>query len=85
MKDKFYQYIQDLQNRITATLEKVDGKARFKEDIWQRPEGGGGLTRVIENGGVFEKGGVNISAVYGELPEMMQAYFGVKNANFYAC
>ena len=63
----------------------MDGKARFKEDIWQRPEGGGGLTRVIENGGVFEKGGVNISAVYGELPEMMQAYFGVKNANFYAC
>lgn len=85
MKDKFYQYIQDLQNRITATLEKVDGKARFKEDIWQRPEGGGGRTRVIENGQVFEKGGVNISAVYGELPETMQTYFGVKNANFYAC
>uniref|UniRef100_UPI004049C0BD oxygen-dependent coproporphyrinogen oxidase n=2 Tax=Gelidibacter sp. TaxID=2018083 RepID=UPI004049C0BD len=85
MKDKFYQYIQELQNRITSTLEKVDGIATFKEDIWQRPEGGGGRTRVIENGQVFEKGGVNISAVYGELPEAMQAYFGVKNANFYAC
>jgi coproporphyrinogen III oxidase len=85
MKDKFYQYIQDLQNRITSTLEKADGIATFKEDIWQRPEGGGGRTRVIENGEIFEKGGVNISAVYGELPETMQAYFGVKNANFYAC
>ena len=85
MKDRFYQYIQDLQNRITATLESVDGKAIFKEDLWQRAEGGGGRTRVIENGGVFEKGGVNISAVYGELPETMQTYFGVKNANFYAC
>ncbi len=85
MKDKFYQYIQDLQNRITSALETVDGKATFKEDLWKRPEGGGGRTRVIENGQVFEKGGVNISAVYGELPEAMQAYFGVKNANFYAC
>lgn len=85
MKDKFYQYIQELQNRITSTLEKVDGKATFKEDLWKRPEGGGGRTRVIENGQVFEKGGVNISAVFGELPETMQAYFGVKNANFYAC
>lgn len=85
MKDKFYQYIQDLQNRITSALETVDGKATFKEDLWKRPEGGGGRTRVIENGQVFEKGGVNISAVYGELPETMQAYFGVKNANFYAC
>lgn len=85
MKDRFYQYIQDLQNRITSALETVDGKATFKEDLWKRPEGGGGRTRVIENGQVFEKGGVNISAVYGELPEAMQAYFGVKNANFYAC
>ncbi|KAG1652339.1 Uroporphyrinogen decarboxylase [Nymphon striatum] len=45
----------------TAKLEEVDGKATFAEDIWKRPEGGGGRTRVIENGNVFEKGGVNIS------------------------
>ena len=85
MKDKFYQYIQDLQDSITSKLESVDGKAKFKEDLWERPEGGGGRTRVIENGQVFEKGGVNISAVHGKLPETMQAYFGVKDANFFAC
>ncbi len=84
MKEKFYKYIQNLQDRITSKLEDVDGKAKFKEDIWNRSEGGGGRTRVIENGNVFEKGGVNISAVYGSLPETMQKYFGVKQANFYA-
>ncbi|MCL4123297.1 UNVERIFIED_CONTAM: hypothetical protein GTU68_029696 [Idotea baltica] len=85
MKDRFFKYIQDLQDSITSKLEAIDGKSRFQEDIWKRPEGGGGRTRVIENGNVFEKGGVNISAVHGELPDSMQAYFGVKDANFFAC
>ena len=84
-KDKFYNYILELQDTITSKLEAVDGKAKFQEDLWERPEGGGGRTRVIENGNVFEKGGVNISAVHGELPESMQQYFGVKDANFFAC
>jgi len=75
MKDLFYRYIQNLQDTITQTLEAIDGKAQFKEDLWQRPEGGGGRTRVIENGSVIEKGGVNISAVHGPLPKSMQAYF----------
>ena len=85
MKDKFYSYIQQLQNTITSKIEAIDGKAKFQEDVWKRPEGGGGRTRVIENGGVFEKGGVNISAVHGTLPESMQNYFGVKDADFFAC
>ncbi len=85
MKDKFFAYIQNLQDTISAKLEEVDGKATFAEDIWKRPEGGGGRTRVIENGNVFEKGGVNISGVHGELPKSMQAYFGVEDADFYAC
>lgn len=85
MKDKFYAYILDLQNQITAKLEAVDGVAKFKEDLWERPEGGGGRTRVIENGNVFEKGGVNISAVHGKLPKSMQAYFNVGDVDFYAC
>ncbi|MCL4120463.1 UNVERIFIED_CONTAM: hypothetical protein GTU68_040051 [Idotea baltica] len=85
MKDKFYAYIQTLQNQITSKLEEVDGQAKFKEDKWTRAEGGGGLSRVIENGAVFEKGGVNISAVHGALPESMQNYFGVKDADFFAC
>ena len=85
IKDKFHQYIQELQDNITTELEKVDGKAKFKQDLWERPEGGGGRTRVIENGNVFEKGGVNISAVHGELPQSMQQYFGVNDADFFAC
>lgn len=85
MKDEFYQYILQLQDTITSNLEAIDGVAKFKEDLWERPEGGGGKTRVIENGAVFEKGGVNISSVHGELPETMQQYFGVKDANFFAC
>jgi coproporphyrinogen III oxidase len=85
MKDKFYAYIQELQDRITAKLETVDGSAKFKEDLWERPEGGGGRSRVIENGTVFEKGGVNISAVHGALPASMQNYFGVKDSDFFAC
>ena len=85
MKDKFYAYIQQLQDTITSKLEEVDGKATFQEDIWKRPEGGGGRTRVIENGDVFEKGGVNISGVHGELPDSMKAYFKVKEGNFFAC
>ncbi|TMU54939.1 oxygen-dependent coproporphyrinogen oxidase [Flagellimonas algicola] len=85
MKDKFYTYIEQLQDTITSKLEEVDGKAKFQQDLWKRPEGGGGRTRVIENGNVFEKGGVNISAVHGELPKSMQQYFGVQDADFFAC
>ena len=85
MKDKFVPYIRQLQDTITSKLETVDGTARFKEDLWERPEGGGGRTRVLENGTVFEKGGVNISEVHGKLPESMQHYFGVEDADFFAC
>ena len=85
MKVKFYAYIQDLQDRITSKLEEVDGKAVFQEDLWDRPEGGGGRTRVIENGGVFEKGGVNISKVHGVLAPAMQQHFQVGNVDFFAC
>ena len=85
MKDLFYKYIQGLQDTITLKLEAVDGKATFQEDIWKRPEDGGGRTRVIENGNVFEKGGVNISAVHSELPETMRNHFGVEEAQFFAC
>ncbi|EAQ41884.1 oxygen-dependent coproporphyrinogen oxidase [Polaribacter sp. MED152] len=85
MKDKFYAYIENLQDSITSKLEEVDGSAKFKEDLWDRKEGGGGRTRVIENGAVFEKGGVNISAVHGELPEVLRNQFKVKEGNFFAC
>ncbi len=85
MKDKFFKYIHELQDTIASGLEAIDGKGKFQEDIWKRPEGGGGRTRVIENGAVFEKGGVNISGVHGKLPDSMQKYFGVEDADFFAC
>lgn len=85
MKTKFYSYIQALQDRICGQLEAVDGGAGFHQDFWERPEGGGGRTRVIEKGGVFEKGGVNISKVHGELPQSLQAHFGVGEVDFFAC
>jgi coproporphyrinogen III oxidase len=85
MKEQFYVYIQNLQDSITSKLEEVDGDATFTEDIWKRPEGGGGRTRVISEGNVFEKGGVNISAVEGELPQVLRDNFGVKEGNFFAC
>ena len=85
MKEKFYSYIQNLQDKITANLEAIDGKAVFKEDLWRRNEGGGGRTRVIESGAVFEKGGVNISKVHGPLAPAMQKHFGVGDVDFFAC
>lgn len=85
MKEKFYNYIQQLQDTITSKLEEIDGIAKFREDLWERPGGGGGCTRVIENGAVFEKGGVNISAVHGALPETMQKAFSVDDVDFFAC
>ncbi len=85
MKEKFYSYIQTLQDTICSGLEAIDGKTTFKEDLWDRPEGGGGRTRVIQDGAVFEKGGVNISGVHGPLPKSMQTYFGVEESDFFAC
>jgi len=68
------QYLLDLQDRLCEAFETSDGAARFHEDAWNRPEGGGGRTRVIENGAVFEKGGVNFSHVHGdELPAAASA------------
>ncbi len=84
MKETFYSFIVELQNKITSALEKVDGKATFHQDEWHREEGGGGFSRVIENGNVFEKGGVSISAVHGPLPKAMQTYFKVGDLDFYA-
>ncbi|WP_372917729.1 oxygen-dependent coproporphyrinogen oxidase [Salegentibacter sp.] len=85
MREQFYAYIEQLQDKITSKLEEIDGKAKFQQDLWKRPEGGGGRTRVIENGNVFEKGGVNISAVHGPLPPAMQQYFKVGDVDFFAC
>ncbi len=59
-------YLMDLQERICAALEAADGGARFSADSWERPGGGGGRSRIIENGAVLEKGGVGFSHVFGD-------------------
>lgn len=59
-------YLLDLQNRICQSLENEDGKASFIEDQWEHFTGGGGLTRVMTDGSVIEKGGVNFSHVHGK-------------------
>ena len=58
-------YLLKLQDSISAALEEEDGHEQFHEDQWQRPEGGGGRSRIMENGAVFEKGGINFSDVHG--------------------
>jgi coproporphyrinogen III oxidase len=83
-RQKTQGYVEGLQDRICAALEGVDGKARFLEDRWTRPGGGGGKTRVITDGAVIEKGGVNTSAVWGELPPAQLAKMGPGPAEFFA-
>lgn len=78
-------YIHSLQDRICHALEKTDGKAKFIEDAWQRPEGGGGKTRVIANGNVFEKGGVNTSVVFGEVTDPMRTQLKINGGHWWAC
>jgi coproporphyrinogen III oxidase len=69
-------YFRQLQDRIVAELERIDGRP-FREDTWQRPGGGGGRSRVLADGNVFEKAGVNFSDVNGALrPEMAAALPG---------
>jgi coproporphyrinogen III oxidase len=73
--DAVKSYLLDLQDRICQALEVADGEQQFKEDSWDRPQGGGGRTRVIVDGGIFEKGGVNFSHVFGDaLPASATAH-----------
>lgn len=84
IKSRFEAYIRDLQNEICDRLEDIDTKAQFRHDDWDREGGGGGHTRVIEKGDVFEKGGVNISSVHGELPDLIRKRFEVEQGWFWA-
>jgi coproporphyrinogen III oxidase len=61
------EYFKGLQDRICAALARIEGTKSFREDSWQREGGGGGRSRVIEGGAVFEKAGVNFSEVFGEM------------------
>lgn len=83
-RNEISEWFQGLQNRICAAIAKADGKSSFKEEVWERPGGGGGRTRVIENGAIIEKGGVNFSAVHGELPSNIKKALAVQSDAFFA-
>lgn len=72
LRDELAAWLRGLQNDICEALEKADGRAMFSNEPWQRPEGGGGISRVIQDGNVLEKGGVNFSAVHGEAPAFLK-------------
>lgn len=73
--DAVKRYLLTLQDSICAALEAEDGRGRFQEDLWRRPEGGGGRSRVLTDGNVFEKAGVGFSHVHGKtLPPSATAH-----------
>lgn len=85
MRTEFSAWIKALQNAICHEVEKADGKEKFIEDRWTRAEGGGGITRVIQNGSVFEKGGVNTSEVYGKITPQIREQLKIEGEEFFAC
>ncbi len=66
IREQMIEYVHDLQDRICEGVSRLDGHS-FKEDSWERPGGGGGRSRVLQDGNVFEKAGVGVSVVMGEL------------------
>ncbi|MHB1422859.1 MAG: oxygen-dependent coproporphyrinogen oxidase [Gemmataceae bacterium] len=85
MHDPAYHYFQELQDRIVAALEELDGRARFREDSWLRAGGGGGRSRVLTGGAVFEKAGVNFSDVHGQMSEEFASQVPGEGRDFTAC
>ena len=77
-------YISGLQNLICTKIENEDG-ILFEEQKWKRPGGGGGRTRAIQNGNIFEKGGVNISSIQGEMSGAVAKQLNTEKSDFAAC
>ena len=84
LKQPMQQYVYGLQDTICQALERLDGSRRFLEDPWNRPGGGGGRTRVMQGGAVFEKAGVGASAVFGELEEAFARRLQGQGNQFFA-
>ncbi|RAL53482.1 hypothetical protein DM860_007154 [Cuscuta australis] len=76
VRARFEKMIREVQDGVCSALEAVDGGGNFAEDVWSRPGGGGGISRVLQDGNVFEKAGVNVSVVYGVMPP--EAYRAAK-------
>ncbi len=84
LAERVQAYFEQLQQRICAALEEIEQETRFTDDAWERTGGGGGLTRVMENGRVFEKAGVNTSTVFGSLPATIATKMNVPASEFFA-
>lgn len=85
LRKRAARFFASLQDEICRTIERLDGRAHFREDLWQREGGGGGRTRVIEGGAVFEKAGVNFSEVEGVMEEVFAERMKVGDGTeFYA-
>ncbi|MGK7395374.1 MAG: oxygen-dependent coproporphyrinogen oxidase [Candidatus Cyclobacteriaceae bacterium M3_2C_046] len=83
-KEQISAFFQTLQDNICQQLEEIDGSGKFREDKWQRKEGGGGKTRIFAHGNLIEKGGVNYSAVFGKTPEKILTALQLAPSDFYA-
>ncbi len=83
-KKEIESWFKELQDSICSQLEQTDGKAKFKEDLWTREDGGGGRSRVISGGDAIEKGGVMFSAVWGKTPANILNALKLNESDFYA-
>lgn len=83
-RNEISDWFQELQNTICQGLEQADGQGRFIQDEWERPGGGGGKTRIMTEGKVIEKGGVNFSEVHGATPEKILEALELEPSDFYA-
>lgn len=83
-KEQISSWFRNLQLNICQSLETLDSKGTFMEDEWTRDGGGGGYSRVINNGNIFEKGGVNYSQVYGNTPQKILDALKLEGNKFYA-
>jgi len=81
----FISFIHEYQNRLCTLLEAEDGSAKFKEDRWERTEGGGGITRILQDGKVIEKAGVNTSVVHGPITPALAQQLQTSGKEFFAC
>jgi coproporphyrinogen III oxidase len=83
-KEEIADWFKGLQGRICNALEKADGKGKFQSDVWERPGGGGGDSRIMQEGNIIEKGGVNFSAVHGPTPEKILRSLKLPPSDFFA-
>lgn len=84
MRTEITDWFKSLQDNICQSLESTDKKGKFQEDLWDRDAGGGGRTRILKDGNIIEKGGVNFSAVHGKTPENILQALKLPESDFYA-